>query len=152
MKRHAALIPLSRDHHDVLLLAQELKSDHPGYERSAVPKTVPEKIAYVRQVFGSDIAPHFRVEEDVLIRAVLGLDEALDRAAAVIIDDHRRIAALADALRDAESLDALGRALEQHVRREEREFFQLVQDVVPAETLDKLKPGIEAALQERAAG
>lgn len=149
MKRHPALIPLSREHHDVLLLAQELKQDHPGYAKSSVPKTLPEKIAYTKQFLAEYIQPHFRLEEDILLQGAMGVSEELDRAAQEILNDHRQIEKLADTLTDAHSLDALGRALEQHTRREEREFFQLVQELLPADRIEAIGREMQRAMEAR---
>lgn len=149
MKRHPALIALSREHHDVLLLAQELKADHPGYARSAIPKTLPEKIAYTKLFFADYIQPHFRLEEDILIKGILGVSDELDRAAQDILDDHRHIAALAEVVADEYSLDALGRALEQHTRREEREFFQLVQEVLSPKRIEEIGRAMQQAVHNR---
>lgn len=145
MKRHPAFIPLSREHHDVLLLAQELKKDHPGYARSAVPRTLPEKLAYVQQFYREKILPHFRAEEDILIPRVLGKTPELDSAANDILNDHRRIAGMAAACSDADTLDAFGRELEQHVRREERVFFELVQETLSDDDLMSLVHDLQTA-------
>lgn len=151
MKRHPALVLLSRDHHDVLLLAQELKIDHPGYVRSVVPKTLPEKISYTKKFLTEYIQPHFRLEEDILLKGIAGISKELDEASQDIINDHRRIEALAEMLTDEHSLDALGRALEQHTRREEREFFQLVQEVLTAEHIEEIGRAMKQAVENREA-
>jgi hypothetical protein len=44
MKRHLSLQPLSREHHEALLLAQLLKKNAPAYK--GLPLNEHEKIAY----------------------------------------------------------------------------------------------------------
>ena len=142
LRRHPALQPLSRQHHRALLLAQLLKKDVPDYK--GLPDTVEGKIAYTRRVWETELAPHFAREEDRLIPAVRGRDEVLDALCDTIVREHRAIATAIDELAQAPEgeaaalLDALGRLLEAHVRREERTWFEQIQRVVPEAVLQAL--------------
>jgi iron-sulfur cluster repair protein YtfE (RIC family) len=146
MRRHTTLVPLTRDHHHILLFAQSLRSDGPPTLRALVPKTVSQRIEHVRSVFSHEISPHFRLEEDVLFPAVRGVRPELDRLLDEIVDDHRAIEGLLESISDAEKpdevIDALGRCLELHVRREERALFEKIQECVPDETLAALSDRI----------
>ncbi len=75
MKRHEALIPLSREHHGALLLAQVLKSDVPDYK--GMPTLPAEKAAYALETFTNTLQPHFKKEE-LLMQKVMGRNDDLD--------------------------------------------------------------------------
>jgi len=143
LRRHIALQPLSRQHQQALLLAQLLKKDMPDYR--GLPDSVEGKVAYTQRLFREVLRPHFAREENELIPAVRGFDEALDALSDTIVEEHRAIAAAMDELKQASEeaaadlLDALGRLLEAHVRREERIWFERIQQVVPEADLQHLK-------------
>lgn len=139
LKRHVSLQPLSREHHEALILAQLLKSDVPDYK--GLPTTVEGKVDYTLKTYEQDLEPHFRKEEDILIPKVLGFTKELDELCRTIEEEHRAIREAVGELEHAELgeaaalLDALGRLLEAHVRREERTWFELIQETVPEEIL-----------------
>lgn len=136
MKRHESLAPLSREHHPSLLLAQLLKENAPAYK--GMPADPPSKAAYANKQFVSSIQPHFRKEEQMLEK-VKNLDAGIELLAAEIVQEHREleaaflaIAASADLVND---LDKLGKSLEQHIRKEERVLFPLIEKYCPEEKL-----------------
>jgi hypothetical protein len=102
MKRHAALHPLSRDHHDVLVHARRLR----GLDARFTPEAA---LARFRG-YAPTLLKHFAEEEAVLAPRIA--DGALiDR----LLAEHAELRALAaghDALR-------LGTRLREHVRFEE---------------------------------
>ena len=53
MKRHEALAPLSRDHHEALILSQLLKKDSPAYK--GLPVTVEGKVNYAVGFFEKNL-------------------------------------------------------------------------------------------------
>jgi hemerythrin-like domain-containing protein len=63
--------------------------------------------------------------------------------------EHVRIRAAAAAVAageaDLDALHALGAALEQHVRLEEREVFPLIEDALPEEAAEQLVDAVLAA-------
>jgi len=117
MKRHPALVHLSRDHHHTLVWARRLRrgetAGFDGYRR--------------------ELARHFREEEErvfpLLAEFCVEPPDVLARA----LVDHARIRATAAG-------SELGTLLEAHVRLEERELFELLQEVVPGERLAALVP------------
>ena len=130
MKRHPALVPLSREHHQVLLLAQGLRDDGPPTLRAALPATVEARAARALEEWEARIAPHFAYEERTLLPALEGHDAALDAEVARVREEHDRIRGLVVALRaepTADALHALGEALVAHVRAEERGLFEVAQ-------------------------
>lgn len=141
MKRHPGLVPLSEDHHHELAQARRLRraADGPAAERLAAA-------AAYAAVFFTDTVEHFRREEEVvfpLYAAHAGRDDPL---LARILREHMELHGLARTLRaevaaadvTPETLRVLGDLLHDHVRAEERELFEAIQQVVPATELDAL--------------
>ena len=141
MKRHAALQPLSRDHHVALVAAQRL--------RRATPETAIDARAHFLAFWHEHGARHFRVEEDVLLPAFAAFGDPADGRVVQMLVEHVRIRAAAAALThdelDLDALHALGTALERHVRLEEREVFPLIEETLPEEAAERLVEAIQAA-------
>ena len=131
MKRSEALRSLSRDHHQALALAQELRrADDPA--RAA---------ARFHEFWHREGILHFRVEEEVLLPTWELLGTVHAEATARLAREHRELRAAALALGADPPLAAvhdLGERLAAHVRFEERELFPLIEaDLGPGE-LEKL--------------
>jgi iron-sulfur cluster repair protein YtfE (RIC family) len=126
MKRHPALQQLSRDHHHALAVAQRLKrTDAPGANDAR---------GLFLEYWERDGRGHFREEEEVLLPTLSRFAELDQPVISRVLLDHVRIRRLAeDVAADAELADlhALGIELEQHVRREERELFPLIEQSLP---------------------
>ena len=117
MKRHPALVHLSHDHHHTLVWARRLKQgETDGFDEHR-----------------RELARHFRDEEQRVFPLLAEFcDEPPDVLVRALVD-HARIRALSAG-------PELGELLEAHVRLEEREQFELLQEDVPAERLDDLLP------------
>ncbi|MBS1733338.1 MAG: hemerythrin domain-containing protein [Bacteroidetes bacterium] len=128
MKRNEILIPLSKEHHNALILAQVLKRNPHGYK--GIPEPVEEKINYAMDFFRHHLLPHFR-EEEMLITRVQGCNEAVDDLCAAIIQEHAILKDMFGGLNSSEDTDAAmhasGELLEKHIRKEERQLFPLVE-------------------------
>jgi hemerythrin-like domain-containing protein len=77
---------------------------------------------------------HFREEEEVLLPTLARFSELDQPIVARVLLDHVRIRRLADDVGGDGALDplhTLGTELEQHVRREERELFPLIEESLP---------------------
>lgn len=136
MKRIEALAPLSRDHHGSLILAQLLKKGAPAY--NGLPHTVEGKIAYARQLFGNEIKEHFRKEERVLDKAK-DCNEEIGRISEEIRSEHKQLETLFLSLdADEIKMDELGKQLEEHIRKEERLLFPLLQQHCPEDLLQQI--------------
>src|SRR3954447_735958 len=115
MKRHPALVHLSRDHHHTLVWARRLKrGETDGFD------------AYRR-----GLARHFREEEERVFPLLAEFCAEPPAVLAQACVDHARIRSLPPG-------PDLGALLEAHVRLEERELFELLQQVVPDERLEAL--------------
>ena len=130
MKRHISLTPLSREHHAGLLLAKLLQKGAPAYK--GLPTDSIGKAAYAIQFYRDELIDHFKLEENVLLPAIKGVNPILDAMSVTIVDEHSQIRLLFEMIHQAENLenylDVLGTSLELHIRKEEREFFPLIQD------------------------
>ena len=139
MKRTETLAPLSREHHTSLILAQLLKKDAPAYK--GLPDTIEGKVVYARLQFEKDIKTHFEKEELMLDKAK-DCNDVISRLTEEIKKEHRELAALFHSLNaemsQADQLDELGRKLEDHIRKEERVLFPLLQQHCSAELLQQI--------------
>ncbi len=135
LKRHPALEQLSRDHHHALVVAQRLKR--------AKEATAAEARDAFTSYWESDGREHFREEEEILLPACVGFIDVDGSIVTKVLTDHLRIRHLADSLAGTDSppltaLRDLGAQLEQHVRREERELFPLIEASMPDLELRRL--------------
>src|SRR5712691_2862243 len=143
MKRHPALIPLSREHHDGLVQAVRLR-------RAAADGDASARLAAAREFvefFRNDERVHLRDEEEELFPLFLRharsqtapLREA--RVQHVQLEGFARkldIAVAAGSV-DRETLDAAGELFEAHIRLEERQLFPLIEELVPDDELRRLE-------------
>jgi len=139
MKRHQALIPLSRDHHATLLLARLLRSDAPPYK--GLPVEYKDKAEYAMKHYREELLGHFEQEEK-MIPLLKGVNTTLDSLLACMKVEHQELHFLFNSINMnqelSSQLDILGRALESHVRKEDREIFPLIQECCTEEVLNKL--------------
>lgn len=106
MKRAFALEPFSRDHNDGLHLARALREERP------------DAPALARAAWERELADHF-AEEERLLGPLAGEDSMR------LHDEHRLIEQLLGELPG--SCLALGQALEDHIRWEERVLFPAIE-------------------------
>jgi hemerythrin-like domain-containing protein len=138
VKRHPALVPLSHDHHDALVAARRLRRGADGDDRVAAAR------AFLT-FFDAETIQHFREEEETLFPQVIDRDEAGDLVVAAL-RDHQRLHAMtaqlanhvASGTADPDLMRALAEQLEIHIRREERELFPVIQDLLTESELTGL--------------
>lgn len=125
MKRHPALHTLSHDHHQGLILAQQLKKGAPQYK--GMPSTLEGKKDYTISFYNSELVQHFKDEEEILFPLVKNKNSDLNTMISEIISEHRKMESLVKELENTikleDLLDELGQLLEKHIRKEERELF-----------------------------
>ncbi len=132
MLRHASLIPLSHQHQHGLALC--VKIDR-GLAADSSPEKVARFAATVKELFELELKNHFEVEEKILfpaIRSSLGEAPIVDD----LVAEHRQIEGLVARL--PETLAEFSALLQAHIRREERELFETIQQKMPPEELDHL--------------
>ncbi|MFP4090230.1 MAG: hypothetical protein ACLFUB_18205 [Cyclobacteriaceae bacterium] len=130
MKRHPILIPISREHHQMLLLAQLLKKDAPPYQ--ALPQDPIGKKKYALDLFNSLIFAHLQKDSSILYPFLSSSHSDLLPLTDELSQQASQLCATFQSLESAENdlpgqLDTLGRSLEAYVRKKERQLFELAQ-------------------------
>ena len=140
MKRHKSLIPLSRQHQRALITAQLIKKNAPEYRD--LPKTSSEKRSYVIQFYYDHLVPHFKAEEEILIPFVEKRSKEFEEINEAIREEHLKIRELILEIESKNNyidlMNELGFLLESHVRKEERIWFEKIQNILSEKELDEL--------------
>jgi len=134
MLRDRRLIPLSRQHQHALALCVLTRRGLPSGEITALA-------GKIVQTFEIELANHFELEEQVLFPICPPL-----ALIAELIQEHRRLENLVAALRtdpSAELLEEFCALLTAHIRKEERDLFEQVQNILPAGAFDRAGEEIE---------
>ena len=141
MKRHPALHPLSHDHHQGLILAQQLKKNAPQYK--GMPSTLEGKKEYTQSFYKTELAKHFENEEKILFPFVKNKNKDIDKLIIEIISEHRKMESLIYEMEKTNQLenvlDELGWLLEKHIRKEERVLFPAIEKILTEGQLSELK-------------
>jgi Hemerythrin HHE cation binding domain len=122
MKRHSALVPLSRDHHHALVIARAL--------RRATADTAAEAAAASLAHWEDEERLHFRLVEEVLLPAYAVHGDPGHPAVVHVLVDHLQIRCDAERVAAGaplEVLHELGDRLAAHVELEEHELFPLIE-------------------------
>jgi hemerythrin-like domain-containing protein len=128
VRRSEFLQALSREHHQGLYVALQLKRATPASEEEA-------RRAFL-EFWQTEGRQHFRLEEEILLPAYARRRPVDEPAVVRVLTDHvelRRLAADVDG-DEAASLDRLhelGTKLEQHIRHEERILFPAIESALP---------------------
>ena len=132
MKRHPALIGLSHDHHEILLLARLLRRQ--GATSSGVRPLDAAEQCRIAQQFLAGLCAHFRVEEGALQLAVHGGDRRLSELVRAVCSAHRRLEQAIAGLHCSTATDVamreLGNHLYDYVRDQERRVFPELQRIL----------------------
>jgi hemerythrin-like domain-containing protein len=140
MKRHPALVSLSRDHHHALAIAQLL--------RRATAETATETVRAFLSHWDAEEKLHFRLEEELLLPAYAAYGEPDHPGIIRMLRDHmliRRDAARLAGEPRLELLHHLGARLADHVRLEEHKVFPLIEATIPESELEALGDRIREA-------
>lgn len=128
MKRHPSLAHLSREHHGALILARLLQKNAPAY--NGLPADIAGKAMYALKFYKEKLVKHFEEEEKVLHLAT-GINGPLDLLIQTIFREHQELHAAFKLITNhpdlSAHLDELGKALEIHIRKEERQLFPLIE-------------------------
>jgi hypothetical protein len=126
LKRDRALLQLSREHHHGLLFCWKLRM---GIRQNIDPKRIEE---YTQFFYRHELLPHFEIEEK-LVFPLLGNDHPLVLKA---LSDHNSIRSLFEKKhKNYYSFQELEASLNDHIRFEERELFNVLQEFKPGEEL-----------------
>lgn len=139
MQRHPVLIPLSQEHQRLLFVCRYLKKDAAAYE--GFPLETNAKLAYIVKVFQEVMVPHIQKEE-YLFEMCAGRNPEIDEIMKELIQEHQQISRMYSALTENSdmiaAMDVLARSLEEHIRKEERVFFEKLQTGLP-EVLEAIR-------------
>lgn len=128
IKRHPAIVELSKDHHFGLLLSWKIRK---GAELHVPLERV---IRYVIHEFETDLEHHFREEEELMFNKIPVEDPLRKRAE----EEHKLIRSYVTQMKEDNSENALNdfsKLLENHIRFEERELFNHIQETFSTEQL-----------------
>ncbi|MHB1684629.1 MAG: hemerythrin domain-containing protein [Bacilli bacterium] len=145
IKRHPSLQPLSRHHFHGLVIAQNLL--RAGTEPDSL--AIMDVRSDLAEFWSSGGRDHFREEEEILL-PVYSRYAPLDRPEiSEMLLEHIRIRSLVDQIvtRQVESeavMHELGVLLRDHIRKEERVIFPLIEAALPTDELERLATQLAA--------
>ncbi|ELR70550.1 hypothetical protein C900_03531 [Fulvivirga imtechensis AK7] len=133
IRRHPSLVALSKDHHFGLLLCWKIRT---GFNRGISPGRMQN---YVQYYFSEHLFDHFAWEERMVFTLLDEQDPLIKKA----LSQHRKLRKLYNQLESKPekcevSLGLIEELLENHIRFEERELFNHIQEVCSEAALDKL--------------
>lgn len=130
LERHEAIQPLSREHHQGLLLCWKIKK---GFSTGVEPARM---IKYTDWFWENQLKHHFRIEEE-LVFPVLGPGNDLVEQA---LEEHDHLRYLFTREPDKRAaLEMIKNDLETHIRFEERVLFQEIQEKASPEELEHIQ-------------
>lgn len=134
IKRSKELAPLSRDHHEGLMLVWKIRK---GIKNGVAPARI---AAYCRWFWEYHLEGHFQREED-LLPTVLPKDHPL---LCQMLDEHQEIRRRVNGLADdhAASLELFAQSINDHIRFEERQLFCEVEKLATPEQLQIIAEGL----------
>lgn len=138
VKRHQALQPLSREHHQGLLLAMKVGK---GLKKGVAPNRIKKYVDWFYQHYLSN---HFEAEEKFAF-PLLGNDHPLVQQA---IDEHHRMQAFVKSPMHGiteEPVAEFQKLLEAHIRLEERQLFNEIQEKATEEELAEMNKHLQEA-------
>ena len=138
MKRHDALVQLSRDHHFGLLLCWKLKE---GLKKEIAVERM-EK--YIRLFYSTNLKYHFAEEEESIFK-ILGNDHPLISEAVTQHQIFRKMEE--NGFKNPEEIETFRALLELHIRTEERVIFPEIEKQARDEQLEAVfnlnHPGLQ---------
>ena len=140
IKRHESLQPLSRHHMEGLHVG--LKLSRTGTEDSRIPHDRIIQDAYDFWHPGGQ--EHFREEEEILLPAFAEHAEINKPEIVEMLLEHVTIRSQMKQLFDKnlshEEMRNLGVLLQEHIRKEERVIFPMIENALPEDKLQELAP------------
>lgn len=139
-RRHAALIPLSHDHHHGLALALRCRKHALGQLDPGDAASLEACAAEASRFFGESLTRHFEAEETILFPLMAEYPESRELVAK-LRGEHREFHGLVARAGDPRGLRKFlfdfGDLLERHIRSEERGLFPAFEKLVPPEAADR---------------
>jgi iron-sulfur cluster repair protein YtfE (RIC family) len=148
MLRDKSLIPLSRQHQHALALCVRIDR--------ASPITDAERVAWqaeITQIFQAEITIHFMAEEALIFPTARKFQDLIPLVEELLADHARLRETFANAqageMPPADLL-AFAQEMSAHIRKEERQLFERMQELMNAEELAGLGHDLEEALKDAA--
>ncbi|MCU1274353.1 MAG: Hemerythrin cation binding domain protein [Bryobacterales bacterium] len=143
MLRDPALIPLSQQHHNGLALCVLTER---GLNTDGSPANVAKLAKRAIDRYEIELTNHFGIEEQLLFPMI---ERELGKMVIIteLVADHRALERMIDQIRSAPSAELLEKfceLLRRHIRREENELFQDVQQRLPEGVLEAVGKEIDA--------
>lgn len=147
LHRDQALQPLSRQHHQGLMVSLLLSK---GLKKQSATKPMRD---FILQFWQDDLLKHFEAEEQALApiaNAYATLEPLISR----MLLEHQQILLIINRINNearAEQLDTIKEfadKLEQHIRFEERELFEQIQQTLSAADLEKLQEAFHSLVEK----
>ena len=146
MRRDASLIPLSRQHQHALALCVRIEG---ALQNSGVDLGAWQ--LEMRQLYTDEVRFHFAAEEKVLFPAARRFPEL-----AVLVEglsgDHEQLreyfGRAGQAVMNQGELEEFAKLLSGHIRKEERQLFEAMQNRMPPEELASLGDELARALED----
>lgn len=135
IKRSQAIVPLSRDHHNGLLLCWKIRT---GLKNNI---SIDRIAAYIIHVFDTELYEHFYQEEKYLFPLIPSDNPKNIQAHKEHISICNQINILRNKVTDKAALSIIADELEAHIRFEERDLFNYIEqhaDTLKLETAGKL--------------
>lgn len=148
MLRDKNLIPLSRQHQHALALCVRVGRASPIREDDLAAWQ-----AEIAQQFQSEIKVHFAAEEQVVFPAARQSRDLIPLVEELVSDHEMLRVAFANAEAgelSASEISAFAKSMSAHVRKEERQLFERMQELMIPEELARLGQQLEDALKDAA--
>lgn len=146
MLRDKNLIPLSHQHQRALALCVRIERASPIARADLAAWQ-----AEIAQLFQSEIQFHFAAEEQVLFPAARGFAELIPLVEE-LLSDHEwlrgQFARAATETMTPEDVRALAERLSAHIRKEERQLFQHLQERMSVEEMASTGQQLDEALKD----
>jgi hemerythrin-like domain-containing protein len=145
MLRDKNLIPLSRQHQHALALCVRIERASPIEESKLV-----QWQTEIAQQFEAEIKIHFAAEEQIVFPEARSCAE-LNSLVEELLGEHALLRACfskaeSRQMRPDEITD-FARRLSEHIRKEERQLFERLQQLLPAEVMDDIGGQVDRALE-----
>ena len=136
IKRSPQLAPLSREHHEGLLLVWKI---YQGLRNNIDPERIRK---YIMWYWQGHIKPHFYQEEKILL-PYLPANSELARRLQKEHEQIREMILSLDKEADENLFAALAKFLDDHIRFEDRELFGYLEQILSKDQLDVISLKLE---------
>jgi hemerythrin-like domain-containing protein len=140
-KRHPSLVPLSRDHHDGLMLVLRLRQGKKALLRDW-SHDLTWQANYVVRFYHDHLVPHFAAEEQALFPVMKEHVEESVKTIDTLLHQHKEIRERVETLEKPgwtgleDRLREFGELLDGHIRIEEDKLFPLFEKSVPEDVAE----------------